>query len=184
MEDNLKPSRTKRYEHEPTYDSFLYPAAAGPADQRLFAPLQGVGLFQTNLIKDGSLSGHNEFKVMAIRFVPDIEADPRDVADLCNGRGELWLNKNRYANFHNFDLPGGVGIHLNSEQGGLVAAIAHRFASNGLPAIHNIRVLEEPFVIEGNESIYWDSEWPAAFVPQAAVRYWLYLDGVELKPTW
>lgn len=174
-----------RREHAPKYDSFLYPAAGGPTRQQLFAPRQGAGIFQTNLIKDGSLSGENDLEVEAIRFIPDPAADPRDTSALMGGYLRAAINETDLARFHLWDLPGGVGVHLAASQGGEVAAggaVIHRFAANGTPDIRNIRVLAEPFTIEPNEAFFVECVWPAALTLQAATRFWVYLDGVETKP--
>jgi hypothetical protein len=174
--------QTFRRQHEPLWDSFLYPAAAGPVVQRLFAPRQGVNNYQTNLTKDGSLSGQNAFTVRAVRFLPHVAADPRDVLLLMDNVTRINVNDVDLGMFHGWDIPAGAGVSLQSDQGGIVLAVAHTYASNGEPNIKNIRVLADPFTIQPNEAFFTETEWQAIAVLQAATRFWIYLDGTEVKP--
>ena len=174
-----------RMQDEPIYDSFLYPAAAGPIRQRVFAPLQGANDYQTNLRSPGRLSGDNAFNVRGVGFLPEPDADPRDVGALIRNLTDIYVNPDiRHVRWHGWHLPAGAGVSLAADQGGLVGAVAFTFASNGVPHRDNIRVLakEARFTLEPSEQFYGESDWTAIRVLQAAVRYWVYLFGVETRP--
>jgi len=180
--------RQRRVEHRPLYDSALIATAANPNPQFYFAPLQGANRYQTSLQTPGRLSGQNNFAVQAIRMIPepvDDEDTPADWVQILQSVFTLQANGTTYAQFHTFDLPGGAGIYVYSEQGGETVAgnlVPTTTIANGMPHISNRRVLAAPFGLEPSEEFHGEQLFNAVPAMQTARRCFCQLDGQEGKP--
>lgn len=184
----LARSGENRTEHRPVFDSLLIAAAAQPNPSFFFSPIGGGNEYQTSMRTPGQLSGSNTYAVGAVRVIPEpVVTDdiPADLAQLIRSFFVLEVNGTRVAQFHAFDLPGGAGLHIFSEQGGEVAAgnlTAVTVANNGIPDIRARRILAAPFGLEPSEQFFGRLTFAAVPAMAAARRLFVQLDGEELRP--
>lgn len=180
-------AREKKYSNQAQYrlqDNCLYDstdiAAAGSATRfNLFAPKSGTNRYETNLVKDGALSGQNAFRVLGMRFVPEPGQGQPDIQALVRGYARVHINQQTdLQHFHLFDMPSGSGIYATADG----AAAAVTYANNGAPHITNALKLRAPWIIEPDEAFGMELVYQAAPSLTAQIKVFGKLDGVEYVP--
>lgn len=164
---------------QPLYDE--QDIATGASTTSFFQAPGGRSFLFTNLETAGSLTWPKRYNVKALRLIPDLEADSRDVVAFhMNGHFVFRVGEKNYFVAPNFLLTPGVGIEYGLITGTatpVAPANGLNRAQNGRPEHRNIYILQHAIWLPSVQNFRVQVEMAATYSAVATNEVWVMLEG-------